>query len=402
MRTSSGFYPALDLQIEALVAKAGQAGLAEWKKDGCEPGFVGFGKDFKLLMLTKMAKLTTMGSLSKDKEYEAFLLDIKNRIHSAQYNAAKSVNSELMGLYWEIGQKIVQKQEESKWGDSAVEMLAADLTRTFPSMTGFSRSNVFRMRGWYLFYHLADPKVAQAVRQIPWGHNLAIMSKASGLQEAEFYVSKTLENGWSRNVLVHQIESGLYERQGKVTSNFTKALSSPQSEMAQESIKDPYVFDFLNLSERAREAEVEEKLIDNIAKFLLELGSGFAYVGRQYPLEVSGKDYRLDLLFYHLKLRCFVVVELKAGDFKPEYAGKMNFYLSAVDSTLRTDADQSTIGIILCKNKDRIVAEYALRGLVRPIGVSEYKLQKALPKGLQPSLPTPAELERGLRRKKGA
>ena len=352
--------------------------------------------------MTEMRDMTTMGALSKDKEYADFLLGIKERIRKSQYEALKTVNRELLGLYWDIGQKIVEKQAESNWGDSVVERLVHDLSIAFPSMTGFSRSNVFRMRSWYLFYCQADPKVAQLVRQIPWVHNIAILNKASSLTEAQFYICKTLENGWSRNVLVHQIESGLFERQGKVTSNFTEALPSPQSEMAQESIKDPYVFDFLNLTQAVRESEMEEKLIDNIAKFLLELGSGFAYVGRQYPLEVSDKDYRLDLLFYHLKLRCFVVVELKAGDFKPEYAGKMNFYLSAVDSQLRTDADQPTIGIILCKNKDRIVAEYALRGLGRPIGVSEYKLQKAIPKSLQPSLPTPAELEKGLRSKKSA
>ena len=344
--------------------------------------------------------MTNTGAISKDKEYVDFLREIKERISKSQYEAAKSVNRELLGLYWEIGQKIVQKQKELDWGDSVVEMLAADLSRDFPAMTGFSRTNVFNIRKWYLYYSGSDTKVQQAVGQIPWGHNVAIMSNASSRQEAEFYVFKTLENGWSRNVLVHQIESGLFERQGKVVSNFKKALSSPQSDLAQESLKDPYVFDFLTLTDRARESELEDKLIDNITKFLLELGAGFAYVGRQYPLEVSGNDYRLDLLFYHLKLRCFVVVELKAGNFKPEYAGKMNFYLSAVDDQLRAANDKPTIGIILCKGKDRIMAEYALRGMGQPIGVSEYKLQKAIPKGLQPSLPTPAELEKGLRGKK--
>jgi len=281
-------------------------------------------------------------------------------------------------------------------GDSIVDMLAGDLRREFPDMKGFSRANIFNIRQWYLFYSTRDEKVQQLVRQLPWGHNMVIVNKIKDPSEAIFYLAEAIRNNWSRNVLIHQIESGLYQRKGKVLHNFEATLPAPQSDLARQTLKDPYVFDFLSLGEEAQEREIEKELTKHITKFLLELGAGFSFVGSQYPLEISGKDYCIDLLFFHLRLRCFVIIELKAGEFKPEYAGKLNFYLSAVDKTLKQEGDKPSIGIILCKSKDKVIAEYALKDMSKPMGVSEYKIVRAIPEKLKTSLPTIDELEKEL------
>ena len=334
--------------------------------------------------------------LAKNKEYLQLLHEIKVRVRSAQIKAAISVNKELIGLYWDVGRMIAEKQAKGRWGDSIVDMLAGDLRREFPEMKGFSRANIFNIRQWYLYYSTLDEKVQQLVRQLPWGHNMIIVNKIKDSSEAIFYLTETIRNNWSRNILIHQIESGLYQRKGKVLHNFEATLPAPQSDLARQTLKDPYVFDFLSLGEEAQEREIEKELTKHITKFLLELGAGFSFVGSQYPLEISGKDYYIDLLFYHLGLRCFVIIELKAGEFKPEYAGKLNFYLSAVDKTLKQEGDKPSIGIILCKSKDKVIAEYALKDISKPMGVSEYKIVRAIPEKLKTSLPTIDELEKEL------
>ena len=338
--------------------------------------------------------------LIKNKEYFHLLNDIKSRVRSAQIKAAISVNKELIGLYWDVGGMIAEKQARGRWGDSIVDMLASDLRKEFPDMKGFSRANLFTVRQWYLFYSTMDEKVQQLVRQLPWGHNVVIVSKIKKPIEAVFYLAETLKNNWSRNILTHQIESGLYARKGKILHNFEATLPAPQSDLARQMLKDPYVFDFLSLGEEAQEREIEKELTKHITTFLLELGAGFSFVGSQYPLEISGKDYYLDLLFYHLKLRCFVIIELKAGEFKPEYAGKLNFYLSAADKILKQNEDHPSIGIILCKSKDKVIAEYALKDMSKPMGISEYKIVRAIPKKLKTSLPTIDELEKELSKNK--
>jgi predicted nuclease of restriction endonuclease-like (RecB) superfamily len=264
-------------------------------------------------------------------------------------------------------------------------------------MSGFSPRNLKYMRAFAEAWP-DEAIVQQLVAQIPWGHNVRILDYVDAPVERDWYIRQTIENGWSRNVLVHQIESGLYRRQGKAVSNFTRTLPAPQSELAQQIVKDPYNFDFLTLSQEAQERELERGLLDHIRDFLLELGVGFAFVGSQYPLQVGGEEFRIDLLFYHLKLRAYVVIDLKLEAFKPEFSGKMNFYLSAADDLLRHPSDQPSIGIILCKSRNKIVAEYALRDLRKPMGVSEYRLTESLPKQLKGSLPSIEELEAQLKR----
>ncbi|MCL5671406.1 MAG: PDDEXK nuclease domain-containing protein [Acidobacteria bacterium] len=331
-------------------------------------------------------------------EYESLLRDLRRRIQAAQLGAALSVNRELVLLYWSIGRDILTRQKQQGWGSKVIDRLAEDLRKAFPEMTGFSPRNLKYMRAFAGAWP-EEPIVQQLVAQIPWGHIVRILDYAKLPTEREWYIRQTIQNGWSRNVLVHQIESGLYRRQGKALTNFAKALPAPQSELAQQIIKDPYNFDFLSLGKEAQERELERGLIEHIRDFLLELGVGFAFVGSQYPLDVGGDEFRIDLLFYHLSLRCYVVLDLKMEDFKPEFAGKMNFYLSAVDDLLRHPSDQPTIGIILCKSKNRIVAEFALRDLNKPVGVSQYSLTASLPKQLQGSLPSAEELETELQRR---
>jgi len=329
-----------------------------------------------------------------DKEYISFLQEIKSKIKTAQIKAAVKVNEELLRLYWDIAKIIVEKQKESKWGDGIIEKISSDLKKEFPNMKGFSVRNLKYMKQWYLFWQNGQQAVAQ-IFQIPWGHNIVIITKCKNTQEALFYVKKTIENGYSRAVLVHQIESGLYHRSGAI-NNFDKHLPQSQSDLAKEQLKDPYCFDFLTLKEDYNEKELEDSLIDNLTKFLLELGSGFAFVGRQYRLEVGGEEFFIDLLFYHIKLKSYVVIELKTTKFKPEYAGKLNFYITAVDNILKDKNDNPTIGILICKSKNDTIVEYALRNIETPMSVSEYKLSKELPNELKNALPSIEEIENEL------
>jgi len=342
--------------------------------------------------------------------YAAVLEDIKKHIRTAQFRAASASSRELIELYWYIGRSIVERQKAEGWGRSIVERLASDLQKTFPGMAGFSPLNVWRMRAFYLAWtedlqKLSQPvtesdakKLSRLVTEIPWGHNIVLVHRVKDPLARIWYGRMTVERGWSRDILVAQIESRLHDREGKALTNFKATLSAPQSDLAQQALKDPYVFDFLTLGMDARERELEQGLLDHIQKFILEMGVGFAFVGRQVHLAVGGEDYYLDLLFYHLKLRCYVVIDLKIGGFKPEYTGKMNFYLSAVDDRLRHADDKPTIGLLLCKEKDKITVEYALRDLKKPIGVAQWRtrLIESLPKRLQGRLPTVEEIEKEL------
>ena len=364
-------------------------------------------------------------------DYAEFLESLKARVHQAQTKAMLSVNRELIQLYWDIGRLIVERQEREGWGKSVVDRLAADIQEAFPGMRGFSPGNVWRMRSFYLAYRdhepiLAQParelnrqispqaeprmrasKLAQAARElpasvppqavaeIPWFHNVILIEKVKDPAERLWYAGKTLEHGWSRAVLTVQIESELYRRQGKAVSNFSVTLPAPQSDLVQQSLKDPYLFDFLTLHDDAIERDLEIGLVDHVQKFLLELGAGFAFVGRQVPISVGEEDDYIDLLFYHLKLRCFFVIDLKMKKFTPADAGQMNYYLSAVDSLMKHPTDAPSIGLILCKSRDRIKAEYALRDINKPIGVAEWqtKLVQSLPEPLKGSLPSIEEIE---------
>jgi len=334
-----------------------------------------------------------MNLKEKDREYLEWLENLKSRIQAIQIKAALSANSELIKLYWGIGKDIFEKQEIKGWGNFIVKNLSIDLKAEFPNMKGFSRRNLFYMKKFYNFYKSDFEKVQQLVAQIPWGHNILIISKSQSINEAIFYSNETLENNWSREILDIQIGNNLYKRQGSAITNFSKSLPHPNSDLANQSLKDPYLFDFLTLKKDADEKSIEDQLTKHITHFLLELGKGFAFIGRQYHLEIGNKDYYIDLLFYHTKLRCYVVIELKTKEFKPEYAGKLNFYLSAVDEILKLENDNSTIGILLCKERDKIEVEYALRGMSQPIGVAEFKLSKIIPKEIKSELPTIEEIE---------
>lgn len=326
------------------------------------------------------------------KDYAEFLQSLKERIATAQVRAALAVNRELVLLYWQIGREILTRQKAQGWGAKIIEQLSKDLLGAFPEMKGFSSRNLKYMRKFAEIW--SDKEfVQQFAAQIPWFHNCVILDKAKTPEQREFYINKTIENGWSRNILVLQIESRLFERQGKSVTNFERTLPKPQSDLANQLLKDPYNFDFLTLHDAAVERDLENALLENIRKFLLELGVGFAFVGSQYHLEVGGEDFYIDLLFYHLKLRSFVIIDLKMTAFKPEYAGKMNFYLSAVDDLIKHEHDEASIGLILCKSKNGFVAEYGLRDINKPIGVSEMRWLEKLPENLKGSLPTIEEIE---------
>ena len=303
-----------------------------------------------------------------------------------------AVNAELLGLYWEIGRQLAVWQRERSWGAAVVEQMALDLQPTYPGMKGFSRTSLFAMRQFYAFFSPQFEVVPQPVGQMPWGHVRTLLAKVKSVEEVLLYAQACIEQGWSRTVLEWQIEQRFHERAGKAIGNFAQTLPAPQSELVQQSLKDPYVFDFLTLAPQAVERDIENQLVAQITRFLLELGKGFAFLGRQYPLVVNGRDYFLDLLFYHARLKCYVVIELKAGEFKPEYIGKLNFYLSAVDDQLRAEGDQPTIGLILCKDKDKLDVEYALRDIHKPMGVSSF-ITKDIPLSVQSQLPTIEEIE---------
>ncbi|PSB68583.1 DUF1016 domain-containing protein [filamentous cyanobacterium CCP1] len=331
-------------------------------------------------------------SLFPADNYDVFLKGLKTRIRQAQVKAALAVNKELLILYWQIGREILARQQQEGWGTKVIDRLAKDLKREFPDMKGFSRTNLMYMRAFAEAW--PDQQIVQEVLgQIPWYHNLALLDKLKGSEERLWYAQSTLENGWSRNILVMQIETRLHERLGGAVTNFRNTLPEPQSDLAQQIIKDPYNFDFLTIGRNAAERELENGLIERIRDFLLELGVGFAFIGSQYPLEIDGKDYRLDLLFYHTRLHCYVIIDLKMGEFEPAFSGQMNFYVSAVNHTVRTEGDNPTIGIILCKSKSKTTVEFALDTVQNPIGVSTYKLREDLPPAFKDSLPTAEQLE---------
>lgn len=339
-------------------------------------------------------------------EYGQWLGELKTRFRQVQLKAAVAVNTAMLQFYWELGADMVVKQTQFAWGSGFLNQLSADLMREFPDTRGFSKRNLELMRQWHLFWldaPIGQQPVAQIAKQpvsqiltIPWGHNLAILAKCKQHDEALYYAQATQTFGWSRTVLVHQIESGLWQREGKAITNFEQTLPAAQSDLATQILKDPYKFDFLSLSKEHTERELETDLIAHITQFLLELGAGFAYIGRQVPLQVGERDFFLDLLFYHTRLHCHVVVELKTVDFEPEFAGKLNFYIKAVDEQLRGDGDQPTIDLLLCKSKDRLVAEYALSDIQKPMGLATYTLSHTLPEALRDKLPSIEAIEREL------
>ena len=330
--------------------------------------------------------------LMNSSEYLATIEQVKQEIKAAQYKAAVHVNTELIMLYYNIGCVI---NAHKSWGSKFVDNLAQDIKMEFPQSTGYSVRNLKYMAKFARMF--PDKEFVQAaLAQITWYHNISLMDKVKDPDAYAWYAAQTVKNGWSRNVLVHQIESGLYQRQalaGKVT-NFERRLPSPQSELAIQTIKDPYVFDFIPFKEDMVERDIERALVQDVTKLLLELGTGFAFLGNQYHLNVGGDDFYIDLLFYNLNLRCYVVIELKTGEFKPEYAGQLNFYLSAVDGILKKDADNPSIGLLLCKSKNDLVAEYSLKDMSKPIGVSEYKITSTLPEELEQQLPSVEDLQK--------
>ncbi|MDI9430648.1 MAG: PDDEXK nuclease domain-containing protein [Planctomycetota bacterium] len=352
-------------------------------------------------------------------DYPALLDGIKQRIRAAQVRAALSANAQLIALYWDIGRAIHERQQREGWGAGVIPRLARDLHNEMPELKGFSERNIKRMLAFYRAYPDADPIVTQPatqlpgpeivtqaaaqmpgstkapppVAQIPWFHHVILLEKVKDLPTRLWYMQQTIAQGWSRNTLAAMIAGRAHQRQGRAVTNFAQRLPAPQSDLAAQTLKDPYIFDFLTLEEPFHERELEAGLVAHVQKFLLELGQGFAFVGRQYHLDVGGDDFYLDLLFYHLRLRCFIVVDLKTGPFKAEYAGKMNFYCNLVDDRLRHPDDQPTIGLILCQDKNRLIAEYALKGMQKAIGVSEYKLTRTLPKQFRSALPTIEQIE---------
>jgi len=381
-----------------------------------------------------------MNDIIKFSEYRDWLRDLKQQIKTGQIKAVLSVNSQMIMLYWDLGRQITEKQEKTKWGSGFIEQLSKDLREEFPEMTGFSRANLFRMQKFYRFYSpainqvkdfvaqpvqqnniIGEQIVAQLVRQlqptdfeknttipqfggqlemnkillIPWGHNVSIIEQVKEINQALFYINKTIENNWSRSVLEYQIETNLYGRQGKAITNFNLTLPAPQSDLANELMKDPYNFDFLHLSEKVKETDLEKALIQHISHFLPELGIGFAYMGRQFSLKVGKKDYRTDLLFYHTRLKCYVIIELKTIEFEPEFVGKLNFYISAVNELIKDNHDKPTIGMLLCKNKDNYEVEFSLKDVNNPIGVSTFHYTE-LADDIKAALPSAEELQNEL------
>jgi predicted nuclease of restriction endonuclease-like (RecB) superfamily len=332
--------------------------------------------------------------------YTAILADLKDQIKGARLKAGLAVNRELVLLYWRIGSQILTQQHEEGWGSKVIDRLSLDLRREFPEMKGFSPRNLKYMRRFAEAYQ--DETIVQEVlAQITWYHHITILEKVKEPEARDFYLRGTISHGWSRNVLVHQIESGLYERQGRAQVNFERTLPVPQSELARQILKDPYNLDFLTLGKEAQERDLEAALLSHLREFLLELGVGFAFVGSQYRLDIGDQDFYIDLLFYHLNLRCYVVIDLKISEFRPEFAGKMNFYLSAVDDILKHAEDGPSIGIVLCKEKNRVIVEYSLKNMNKPMGVADYQLSSALPENLKGSLPSIEELEAELEGAKG-
>ena len=326
--------------------------------------------------------------------YFDVMASIKQQIKEAQYRATLGANREMLLLYWNIGNTI---NEKAVWGNKFIENLSKDIKIEFPTETGYSVRNLKYMAKFaHLFPDFEFVQVALA--QITWYHHITLMDKVKDMQPYLWYAEKTIENGWTRNVLVHQIETNLYQRQviNEKISNFATRLPSPHSELAQQTMKDSYIFNFIPFSENIHERDMESAMVRNVTKLLLELGEGFAFLGNQYHLEVGGEDFYIDLLFYNLKLRSYVVIELKTGNFKPEYVGKLNFYLSVVDDMLKTETDNPSIGLLLCKENNKVIAKYALKNVEKPIGVSEYELTKQLPKNIETVLPNAEDIEKRL------
>lgn len=365
----------------------------------------------------------------RSSDFAALLADVKGRIRAAQTRAVLAVNAELVRLYWDVGQMIEGRQRREGWGAAVIPRLARELKNELPELKGFSERNIDRMIAFYRAYpdpaRISPPAVAKSLRpekvpqavakspvtiahdplarapdsllwSVPWAHHVVLMEKVKDIPARRWYMVQTLANGWSRNVLALQIDARAHNRHGKAISNFAALLPAPQSDLAQQTLKDPYIFDFLTLTEPFRERELEVGLVRHLEKFLLELGQGFAFVGRQVRLDVGDEDFYIDLLFYHLRLRAFVVIELKKGPFKPEYAGKLNFYCSVVNDRFKQAADAPTIGLILCQTRDRLLAEYSFSGIDKPIGISTYELTRALPARLKSALPTVEEIEEEL------
>jgi len=331
-----------------------------------------------------------------DQQYISWLRDIKLNIQRSQIKASVAVNTELIKMYWYLGKEISEKQEKSVWGSGFIDQLSKDLKAEFSEMSGFSPKNLRYCKSFYEFWQQAVANLQINENQldifkIPWGHNIMILQKVKNEGEAHFYVEQTIENNWSRAVLEYQLETKLHERQGNIVSNFRNTLPEIHSDLAQQLFKDPYHFEFLSISKHSKEADLERQLIKNITEFLLELGKGFAYMGNQYKLYAGSKEYRTDLLFYHTKLRCYIIIELKIGDFKPEYAGKLNFYLNVIDDTVKSEDDNQTIGIILCKSKDNIEVEYSIKNIQKPIGVGQYIYTSELPENLKSNIPSQKE-----------
>ena len=352
-------------------------------------------------------------------EYKSWIYELKEKIQSSRIKAAIQVNSALIEMYWELGKEIAERGFENTYGSGFFKQLSNDLKQEFPEIKGLSESNLKYSKRFYLFYnqwveirhqvgdefkseedqirHQLGNDFSQKLFLIPWRHHIEILTKCKTVEEAVFYINKTIENGWSRAVLLNMISAKLIESQGKAITNFEKTLPDYDSELVKQTLKDPYVFDFLNLTETYKERELENALIDNIQKFLIELGSGFAFVGRQVEISVSNQSFFIDLLFYHIKLKRYVVIELKTGHFEPEFAGKLNFYVTAVDKQMRDENDNATIGLLICKDKDEIIAEYSLTDLHKPLGISSYELQKILPENFKSLLPSIEEVENELK-----
>ena len=395
-----------------------------------------------------------MDKLIRNAEYAKWLTDLKQKIRKNQIKAAVRVNETLLRLYWDMGREINERQKKSKWGSGFLAQLSKDLMAEFPDMKGFSRANLYYIKCFYAFY-ISDLQIFQQVVgqigleadgviceqpagkietvdeseiceqpanklqddaikdiannslscllymlfYIPWGHHIVLLQRCKTPREALFYVRKTIEGNWSRSVLLNMLDTGLYEASGRAVTNFASTLPVPQGDLARQTLKDPYVFDFLTMRDDYNERELENALTENITKFLLELGTGFAYVGRQFRIQVGEEEFFLDLLFYHLKLRCFVVVELKTVKFEPSQLGQLGFYVTAVNEQLRHPDDNETIGLLICKTKDKIVAEYALKNAAQPLGISEYQLSRLLPDEIKSSLPSIEEIEAGLAEK---
>ena len=364
-------------------------------------------------------------TLATNRDFKSWVSQLKQDIRSAQIKAAIKVNTELLRLYWRMGADICEKQKSASWGDGWLKELSRELMTEFPDMKGFSHRNLQYIRQWYLFYNQENTIVQQVVAQledvnvqqlvaklgddmrqqhvaqisedvffsVPWGHHLYIISQCKDVSRAVFYLKKTVENGWSRAVLLNYLDTNLYERQGKAVNNFNRLLANPQSELAAQTLKDPYNFDFLTLDGEYRERELEHALTHNVTRFLLELGTGFAFVGSQVPLQVGEDTVYPDLLFYHLELRCYVVVELKVTKFKGEYLGQLGVYVSAVNHIKKKPTDNPTIGLLICKTKNNVMAQYALESTNQPIGISEYQLSKLMPEHIQSQLPTIEDIE---------